>query len=104
MIFPFALSVLLICRTIRARLPRSGIRRLKLLECGSRDQFPIATLVPWTARVRLASVSDAGGIVEVLIHQSGRRRNAAYREGRLAEAFERRSESLHVGNFPRHEE
>src|SRR5438874_1412973 len=76
----------------------SLIRPVMALQgCGS-------ALIPRTPRVRLPAVAGASGVIEILVHEAGRGRNAADGEGGLAQALQGSGESFHMGNFPRHQE
>ena len=79
-------------------------RRLRCLNGRRFHEDPAVALVPRPAGVDLAMIAGAGGIVEELIDQSRRRRDAADAERRLAHAFERQRERLHVGDFAGHQE
>ena len=48
-------------------------------------------------------IAVARRVVEELVHQLGRRGDLADAEWRLAHAFQRERERLHVGDFARHE-
>src|SRR6185437_8337227 len=48
-------------------------------------------------------VAGAGGIVEKLIYQAGRRRDVADREGQFTHALQRQRKGFHVGNFASHQ-
>lgn len=80
----------------RTRFARLDRRRLR--------EHPVAALVPRAARVDLAMVAGAGGIVEELVHEAGRRRDAADAERWLAHALERERERLHVRDLAGHQE
>jgi hypothetical protein len=79
----------------------------KAVEVGNRrrfDEFPGGVLIPGASSINFAVVTFARRIVEELIDQFRRRRNAANAERGLAHAFQRKRESPHVRDFPRHEE
>ena len=60
-------------------------------------EYPAVALVPGTAGVDLAMVAGAGGIIEELVDQSRRRRDAADAEGGLAHALERQRRTPSCG-------
>jgi hypothetical protein len=81
-----------------------GLAFADLLECWRLHELPLTAFIPGAARVDLAMVASAGGIVEELINQARRWRYSTDAERRLAHAFQGRGERLHVGDFARHQE
>ncbi|MGX1213608.1 hypothetical protein AB7M42_003873 [Bradyrhizobium diazoefficiens] len=77
---------------------------LAALERRGFHELPVFALIPGTARVDFTVVAGSRRIVEELVHEAGRRRDAADAERGLVHAFQRARERLHVGDLPRHQE
>ncbi|MGY3469810.1 hypothetical protein ACVW0I_006681 [Bradyrhizobium sp. LM6.11] len=93
-----------VCRRRALRYDGGGRTRFARLDRRRVREDPVAALVPRSARVDLAMVACAGGIVEELVDEAGRRGEAADAERRLAHAFERQRERLHVRDLAGHQE
>src|SRR5258706_4296182 len=84
-----------------------GSRSLACADLSERWSFhvlPAIARVPGTARIMLAVVTDAGGVVEILIDKLRRWRNFANGKRFFAKAVQRERERFHVRNLARHQE